>query len=144
VLPFTICRVTAAFGLVPHFLHFLFRWYLSRSAILWTGSYVNCTNPSAIHDRLWLMSSLPCGDACISTTAHFMFVAFYSLYRVVNPRFTPLILLFASSPTNLVGVPALTYGYCRLRLAASPTYIKPVPRCWSTCECTWLVVPPLC
>jgi hypothetical protein len=58
--------------LFPHLLHLLFRWYLSRSAILWTGSYVNYTNPSAIYDRLWLMSSLPCGDACISTTARQM------------------------------------------------------------------------
>jgi hypothetical protein len=67
-----------------------------------------------------------------------------TLYRVVNPRFTRLIPLFTPPPTNLVGVPALTYRYCRLRLAASPTYTQPVPRCWSTCECIWLVVPPLC
>jgi hypothetical protein len=62
---------------------------------------------------------------------HPSIVAFYPLYRVGIPRFTRLILLFAPPPTNLVGVPALTYGYCRLRLAASPTYIEPVRRCWS-------------
>jgi hypothetical protein len=43
--------------LFPCFLHLLFRWFLSRSAILWTGSYVNYPNPSAIYDRLWLMLS---------------------------------------------------------------------------------------
>jgi hypothetical protein len=31
-----------------------------------------------------------------------MFVAFYPLYRLVNPHFTRLILLIALPPTNLV------------------------------------------
>jgi hypothetical protein len=48
----------------------------------------------------------------------------YPLYRIVNPRFTRLILVFAPPPANLVGVLALTYWHCRLRLAASPTYIN--------------------
>jgi hypothetical protein len=47
--------------------------------------------------------------------------------------FNPLIVLFEP----FIALP--TY-----RLAASPTYIEPVPRCWSSCEYTWPVVPPLC
>jgi hypothetical protein len=42
----------------------------------------------------------------------------------VNPRFTCLILLLARPPTNLVGVPALTYWYCRLRLPAVTRGLK--------------------
>jgi hypothetical protein len=37
----------------------------------------------------------------------------------VNPRFTRLNLLSAPPSTNLVGVPALTPWYCRLRLAVA-------------------------
>jgi hypothetical protein len=74
---------------------------------------------------------------------HLSIVPFYTLNRVVNPRFIHLIFLFAPPPTNLIGVPALSYWHHHLHLAAS-TYIEPVPLCWSTCECTWLVVPPLC
>jgi hypothetical protein len=56
-------------------------------------------------------------------------------FSVANPRFIRLILLYVPLPTNLVGVPALAYWYHHLCLDASPTYIVPVPRCYSTCEC---------
>jgi hypothetical protein len=70
---------------------------------------------------------------------------FYPLYRVVNPRFTRLIFLFALPPTNLVGVPALTYWYHHIHLVASPTNVELVPRCWSLVSALGSpLVPPLC